>query len=184
MPRKNPHGDVILADPEVIRLVAEPTRYALLVQLQRHDGATAAELARRLGLSAPEVEAHLRLLADHGLVTLDGDVWEALGRGLLVESPSGEEGQEAVRLLGTRMFLEAAAQPEPWWTADEPQLPPEWRRVAGLINARLWLTTAELQTLNDRIEELTAPYAARSERDAPEGARRVRVQCYFMPEAD
>ena len=184
MAGQNPHGDLVLTDPETIRLVAEPTRYALLRRLQRHGGATAAELADRLALSLPEVERQLRVLSEHDLVRAAGDVWAALGRGLLVELPDDAEGQEAVRLLSTRMFLEAAALPAPWWTDDEPRLPVEWRRAAGLINAGLRLTTDELQALNDRIEELTAPYTARSERAAPEGARRVRLQCYFMPEPD
>jgi DNA-binding transcriptional ArsR family regulator len=186
MGRKNPHGDLVLTDPAVARIVAEPARYALLTRLQRHGGATVDELAGQLERSHSDVEGDLRLLAEHGLVRhmADQGVWEALGRGLLVELPADAEGQEAVRLLTTRMFLEAAARPQPWWTEDEPRLPVEWRRVAGLINVGLWLTMDELQALNDRIEELTAPYAKRSEHDAPGGARRVRIQCYLMPEPD
>jgi DNA-binding transcriptional ArsR family regulator len=191
MARENPHDDLVLTDPTVIQVVAEPTRYALLAQLQRHGAATADELASRLELSTHEAERHLRVLAEHGVVRDATDpsarqprVWEAIGRGLLVELPADAEGQEAARLLTTRMFLEAAALPVPWWTEDEPLLPVEWRRVAGMVNAGLWLTTGELQALVDRIEELTAPYSARSEGDAPDGSRRVRVQCYFMPAAD
>ena len=186
MSPRNPHGDLVLSDPAVIRLVAEPARYALLKHLQRHGSAALDELASRLELPPSEVRGHLRLLAQHGLVrhVARRDRWEALGRGLLVELPSDAEAQAAVRLLTTQMFLEAAVMPQRWWTEEEPRLPVDWRRPAGLINAGLWLTTVELQALNDRIEELTAPYAARTERDAPDGARRVRIQCYLMPEPD
>jgi len=186
MAPRNPHGDLVLTDPAVARIVAEPARYALLMHLQRHGGGTVDELASRLERSPSDLEGDLRLLAEHGLVRriADQGVWEALGRGLLVELPADAEGQEATRLLTTRMFLEAAARPQPWWTEDEPRLPIEWRRVAGVINAGLWLTRDELQALNDRIEELTAPCARRTEHDAPDGARRVRIQCYLMPEPD
>ncbi len=46
----------------------------------------------------------------------------------------------------------------------------------------LWLTSDELQALSDRFEELTAPYAKRTEH--PDGERRVCVQVYLMPGAD
>lgn len=182
MAGKNPHGDLVLTDPAVIRLVAEPERYAVLTHLQRDRRATAAVLARDLGLEEPVVEEHLRVLAEHQLVRPADGAWEALGTGLLVELPDDADGQEAARLLTTRMFVEAAGLPTPWWTDDEPRLPTDWRQVAGLINARLWMTTDEVRELNERVEELTAPYAKRAEADAPEGARRVRVQCYLMPE--
>jgi len=184
VPGKNPHGDLVLTDPAVIRLVAEPERYAVLSHLQRHGGATADALARDLGLEEPAVEEHLNVLAEHQLVRPMGGAWKALGVGLLVELPDDAEGQEAARLLTTRMFVEAAGLPTPWWTDDEPRLPSDWRQVAGLINARLWMTTDEVRVLNDRIEELTAQYAKRVQADAPDGARRVRVQCYLMPEPD
>jgi DNA-binding transcriptional ArsR family regulator len=185
MAQENPHGDLVLTDPEVARLLAEPDRYTLLTHLQRHERTTVDDLASRLRRPPSEVETHLRVLAEHGLVReVAGHAWEALGRGLLVELPVDAAGQEATRLLTTRMFLDAAALPAPWWSDDEPRLPAEWRQVAGLINAGLWLTAAELRALDDRIEELTAPYATRTEADLPPGARRVRVQCYFMPEPD
>ena len=182
MAGKNPHGDLVLTDRAVIRLVAEPTGYAVLTRLQRHGRATVGELAHDLHLEPAAVADTLEGLAGHALVRPVGDGWEALGTGLLVELPDDAEGQEAARLLTTRMFLEAAARPEAWWADDEPRLPADWRQVAGLINAGLWLTRDEVQGLNDRIEELTAPYAKRTEADAPGDARRVRVQCYLMPE--
>ena len=184
MARKNPHGDLVLTDPDVIRLVADPTTYAVLTRLQRHGRATVGELARDLGVAGRAVEERVRALVSHGLVRPVGDGWEALGTGLLVEMPDDAEGQDAVRLLTTRMFLEAAGQPAPWWTDDEPRLRSDWRQVAGLVNARLWLTPDEARALYERVEELTAPYAKRTEADAPDDARRVRIQCYVMPEPD
>jgi DNA-binding transcriptional ArsR family regulator len=187
MPAENAHDDLVISDPEVLRAVAEPTRYALLTRLQRHGAATAAELAVHVGATEAVVRDHLELLAGHGVIRPvqrihRPDAWEAVARGLLVELPDDAEGQAAARLLTTRMFVEAAAMPASWWGDDEPRLPLDWRQVAGLINARLWMTPEELRTLNDTIEELTAPYASRTEADRPDGARRVRVQCYLMPE--
>jgi hypothetical protein len=180
----NAHGDLVLTDLGAIRLVAEPTGSAVLTRHPRRGRATVGELARDLDLEPAPVEDALERLARHELVRPAGDAWEALGTGLLVELPDDPDAQEATRLLTARMFLEAAARPEAWWTNDEPRLPTDWRQVGGLINAGLWLTTDELQALNDRIEELTAPYAKRTEPEAPADARRVRVQCYLMPEPD
>ena len=145
MAGKNPHGDLVLTDRAVIRLVAEPTGYAVLTRLQRHGRATVGELAHDLHLEPAAVADTLEGLAGHELVRPVGDAWEALGTGLLVELPDDAEGQEAARLLTTRMFLEAAARPEAWWADDEPRLPADWRQVAGLINAGLWLTPDEVQ---------------------------------------
>jgi DNA-binding transcriptional ArsR family regulator len=187
---KNPHGDLVVTDPEVLRTLAEPMRYALLTRLQRHGSATAIELAAVIDADESVTREHLEVLAGHGLVRSTGasedgqDTWDAVATGLLIDVPDDAEGQAAARLLTTQMFLEAAAMPAPWWTDDEPRLPLDWRRVAGLINAGLWMTPDELQTLNDTIEELTAPYANRTEADRPQGARRVRIQCYLMPQPD
>jgi DNA-binding transcriptional ArsR family regulator len=190
MPPQNPHGDLVISDPEVLRAVARPEAYAVLTRLQRHGPASAAELATHVEVAEAVIREHLEVLADHGVVRpaqqddRPDDSWEAVATGLLVELPDDAEGRAAARLLTTRMFLEAADLPAPWWTDDEPRLPLDWRQVAGLINARLWMTTEEVQSLNDAIEELTAPYANRAEGDRPDGARRVRIQCYLMPEAD
>ena len=191
MSPKNPHGDLVLTDPKVLRAVAQPSRYALFRQLQRHGPATVAELAVRLDSAASAVDDDLRVLAEHELVrpvaSASGDpdaAWEAAATGMLIEVPDTAEGQAASRLLTTQMFREAAAVPVPWWADDEPRLSPEWRKVAGVINAGLWMTPDEQQALNDQIEELTAPYALRAEADRPDDALRVRVQCYLMPAPD
>jgi len=191
MAPKNPHGDLVLTEPEVLRAVAQPDRYRLFRLLQRDGAATVAELASRLEVETSAVDRDLAVLAEHGLVrpvaagTGDTDsTWEAAATGLLIEMPDSAEGQAAARQLTTQMFLEGAAMVVPWWADDEPRLSPEWRKVSGLINAGLWMTPDELQELNDQIEELTAPYALRAEADRPGDARRVRVQCYLMPAPD
>ena len=107
MAAKNPHGDLVLTDPAVVRLVAEPTSYAVLTRLQRHGAATAGVLARDLDTAQTAVEGTLAALAERALVRPVGEAWEALGTGLLVEMPEDAEGQDAARLLTARMFLEA-----------------------------------------------------------------------------
>jgi DNA-binding transcriptional ArsR family regulator len=190
MAQTNQHGDLVLAETDVLRLVADPTRYAILTELQRRGATSVAQLALRVEASPPDVEHDLQALAEHGLVRPVPDPdggrarWEALGRGLLVEASPDPEGQAAARLVATRMFLEAAAMPPTWWADAEPRLPLDWQRAGGLVNAGLWLTADELRSVYERIEELTLPFATRSATAAPEGARRVRIQCYLMPEPD
>ncbi|MFC1420025.1 HVO_A0114 family putative DNA-binding protein [Streptacidiphilus cavernicola] len=182
MPSANPHGDLVLTDLDALRAVAEPQSYALLRRLQREGSASIERLAADLGASPDELRARLDVLAGYGVVEESDGTWRAVSTGLLIDVPDDTESQAAARLITTQMVREAAAVPAHWWDADEPRLPDEWRRAAGVLNMGLWLTPEELQTLTDQFEELTAPYAKRAEHS--DDARRVRVQVYLMPTAD
>jgi DNA-binding transcriptional ArsR family regulator len=49
--------------------LVDPTRRAILAQLERRDGASISELARPFTIRLPAVMKHLDVLADAGLVT-------------------------------------------------------------------------------------------------------------------
>jgi DNA-binding transcriptional ArsR family regulator len=49
--------------------LADPTRRALLAQLDRRDGVSVSELARPFPVSLPAVMKHLDVLSDAGLIT-------------------------------------------------------------------------------------------------------------------
>ncbi|MGD9501136.1 MAG: ArsR/SmtB family transcription factor [Methyloceanibacter sp.] len=49
--------------------LADPTRRALLSQLDRHPGVSVSELARPFPMSLPAVMKHLDVLSDAGLIT-------------------------------------------------------------------------------------------------------------------
>ena len=80
------------------------------------------------------------------------------------------------------MLLQYVDLPRRWVDETEPGLEVEWARAAGLFNAGIRLTPDELRTVQEELEALLAPYLTRSADDAPNGARRVRLLAYFMPE--
>jgi DNA-binding transcriptional ArsR family regulator len=49
--------------------LADPTRRAILAQLERHDSASVSELARPFAIKLPAVMKHLDVLDDAGLIT-------------------------------------------------------------------------------------------------------------------
>jgi len=49
--------------------LVDPTRRAILAQLEREDGATVSELAEPFEIRLPAVMKHLDVLADAGLIT-------------------------------------------------------------------------------------------------------------------
>ena len=50
--------------------LVDPTRRAILAQLERRDGATVSELAEPFAIKLPAVMKHLDVLDDAGLITL------------------------------------------------------------------------------------------------------------------
>lgn len=81
------------------------------------------------------------------------------------------------------MLLQYIDVPSHWVAEDEPRLDVHWARAAGLLNARPALTADELRAVQQRLEELLAPYLTRAAEDVPAEARRVRVLAYFLPGA-
>jgi hypothetical protein len=98
--------------------------------------------------------------------------------------PDTPEGAEAGRLLRAEMMSQALEAAQNWLVETEPNLDPEWSRLAGSANTLLVVTPAEAEEIESAIEELLAPYVQR--RDAagtPAGARPVRYLRISLPEA-
>jgi hypothetical protein len=171
-------GDVILPDARTIGAMADPGRYELVEQLRKIGPASVAELAASSGTGEAETRAMLAILADAELVTVDGDRWSAVGRGMLLEIPDDPEGQRAARELATIVLLRNEHIPRRWAENDEPRLDTAWMRAAGMMNARLRMTPAELDELQQQIERLIEPYVNRGPADATGS---VRLLAYFLP---
>ena len=90
--------------------LADPARLELLDDLRRAGPVTAPGLAARLRSGQSALEADLRELAAHGLVTQDDERrWQAAGKGLVFEIPEDPEGQAAARRLSNTMLLVATS---------------------------------------------------------------------------
>ncbi|GAA0615878.1 helix-turn-helix transcriptional regulator [Kribbella sandramycini] len=179
--RVNEVGDMVLTEAAAMRALAQPVRLALMDQLTRQGAATTDELGSAVDVSTDEAAEHLGELAAVGLVRAIDDGWEACGRGLFFEIP--EDGpvdvQEAARALSSAMLLSYEHVPREWVEDTEPALDVDWARSAGLFNAGMWLTAAELRKVQEDLETLLMPYLQRT--GPTEDARRVRMLAYFLP---
>ncbi|MEU1416876.1 helix-turn-helix domain-containing protein [Streptomyces sp. NPDC005731] len=189
MVQGNRLGDIEITDPKAMRALAHPVRLALLERLQRYGPATATQLSPHVGATPSVTSWHLRHLAGFGLVrdaAAGGDRrerrWEAVARGFRVEVPEGEEGQSAAHALSRQMFAGAADLPHRWLSETEPELEPQWRRIAGLANTRVVVTAEELAAIEDAMEAVLAPYVVRDPAQRPDGSRDVRLLRYVLPE--
>jgi DNA-binding transcriptional ArsR family regulator len=187
----NPFGDLQVTDPQTMRALAHPVRLAILTFLQRNGPATATLLAPQVGATPSVTSWHLRHLAGFGLVTdadpaeVPGDRrqrwWKAKARGFSVTVTEDPESLVAARALGDQLAVAAQRQVSEWIAETGPGLPAEWQRVSGISNTSVPLTPAELEELSGKIDDLIAPYVHRAERDAPAGARIVRILRHYLP---
>jgi DNA-binding transcriptional ArsR family regulator len=186
-------GDLPVTDPSAMRALAHPTRLAVLSYLQRNGPATATQLAPHVGATPSVTSWHLRHLATFGLV-LDADPsevpgdkrrrwWKAAARGFRVEVGSGDESMAAALVLADTLAETARQQVSQWLSETAPRLDHTWARISGVSNTGVRLTAEELEEIEDRIDELLAPYVTRADRDAPDSARSVRILRHFLPEA-
>jgi DNA-binding transcriptional ArsR family regulator len=185
----NRFGDMEITDPKAMRALAHPVRLAILARLQRHGPATASRLAPHVGATPSVTSWHLRHLAGFGLVRdAEGGTdrrerrWAAVAGGFRFEAPEDEEGRSAARVLSGELFAQAADLPLRWLTGTEPELEPEWTRLAGANNTRIVVTVEELAALQDAFEELIAPYVVRRSGPRPPDGRGVRLLMYALPE--
>ncbi len=193
MSLRNPYGDFEVTDPQAMRALAHPVRLAALSYLQKNGPATATQLSEHVGASPSVTSWHLRHLAGFGLVT-DGPPpdgagdrrqrwWQAVARGFRYEMPDTPEGSEAGRLLRAEMMNQALEAAQHWLAETEPTLDPEWNRAGGGSNTLLHVTMDELESLENAIEDLLAPYVKRGPEGAPADARPVRHLRMLLPEA-
>jgi DNA-binding transcriptional ArsR family regulator len=184
MPRANAVGDLVLTDPEAMRALADPSRLALLDRLRREGPATASELSGQVSASVSAVEEHLGELERFGLATRSGadpDRWSAVAKGFVFEIPGDPEGEAAGRELSNAMLLHYADLPREWVAEDEPGLELDWVRAAGLLNAKVMVTSEELRGIQEGLERLLEPFITRESGDVPAEARPVRILSYFLP---
>ena len=181
----NSLGDLPITDPQAMRALAHPVRLAILSFLQRNGPATATMLAPHVGATPSVTSWHLRHLAGFGLVAdadpedVPGDRrqrwWTALAHGFVFETT----GEPASQMLSDQVYAAALRQVERWRADVRPGLDLPWLRLSGFANPSVQLTAEELAVLQDRMDELLAPYVHRA--DPPADARTVRILRSYLP---
>jgi len=177
-----------LRDPRAIRALAHPARMAIIDALASGDELTATDCAELTGLSPSATAYHLKFLERHGFVEpaaarSDGRQrpWRATDRGALyVLDTTTPAGAAATTAVGLAYFDRSRALAEAF-VATEHEEPEEWRDVALLANADLWLTAEETQKVTAELSAALEPYRGRVLAERPEGSRRVRVMNLVSP---
>ncbi|WP_329454364.1 ArsR/SmtB family transcription factor [Streptomyces sp. NBC_01497] len=190
-PAPVPGGTAVL-DTKGLRALAHPLRVQLVGLLRKHGPSTATRLAERLGVNSGTASYHLRRLADAGFVAEDTERGNARERWW--RSPHeqtrferGEcDGREPEAAPASRRSVAAAYTLRVQRALDEVDTAPHpWRDAFDMGDCTLRITATEALTLRDELRALTARYRRDSPAcgaDVPEGAERVSVITYVLPE--
>jgi DNA-binding transcriptional ArsR family regulator len=188
--RSGDHGKdaLYLQDARDIRALAHPARMAIINALGSGDELTATDCAALTGLSPSATAYHLRLLERYGFAEpapARSDrrerPWRATGRRTQVDldptTPAGVAAAAAVALA----FFDHSRSVAEEFIATEREEPEEWRDVAALASADIWLTAEETRELTAALAAVVEPYRDRAPGDRPDGIRRVRVMNMISP---
>jgi DNA-binding transcriptional ArsR family regulator len=173
---------VQLTEPRALRALAHPIRLELISQLRRGGPLTATQAGERIGESAASCSFHLRQLAKYGLVEEAGGgrgrerPWRATAISTEWSARGGDEESDAAGEMLTRIVIERYFQSAVEWLDRRRGEDPEWVDAAGVSDALVYMTAAELRDLDQGIRDLLEPYLKRLEaRERPAGARPVNV---------
>jgi DNA-binding IclR family transcriptional regulator len=161
---------------------------AIIDALGSGDELTATDCAALTGLSPSATAYHLKFLERYDFVEpaparSDGRErpWRATDRrtqfDLDTSTPAGAAATAAVALA----YLDRSRAVAEEFVATEREEPEEWRDVAALTNADLWLTAEETRKVNAALAAVLEPYRGRALADRPDGTRRVRIMNMVSP---
>lgn len=172
---------------ESLRVLAHPLRARLLSELRREGPATATELAAALSTNTGATSYHLRKLAEVDLVTEVGGQpgrqrrWAAAQESHgwtdsdLPDDPDAIAASAWLRRHYWQLLSEKFAQ----WEEYRPEWPLVWRDAAGISDALLELTPAELEELTAELFAVIRRYRGKPAR--PGESRQVSVWLNTLP---
>lgn len=186
----------LLDDPMAIRALAHPVRLDLQSLLGRDGPLTAAEAARRLGISQALASHHLHQLAKYDFVepapgkdnrerpwrlSSTSQSWRGADA-----TPEGAAAADVLEQLIAERALESLAD---WQERrrDEPEI---WRDHAGIGHSRVYLTAEELAELEEQLTGAIRRYVDERPIDdkstRPPGSRLVDITqiVAVLPEHD
>ncbi|HEY3562129.1 MAG TPA: helix-turn-helix domain-containing protein [Kribbella sp.] len=157
---KDPRRARLLDDPLAIRALAHPVRLDLQSLLGREGPLTAAEAARRLGISQALASHHLRQLAKYDFVEPAPGKdnrerpWRRVSTSQswrdAVRTPEGAAAADVLEQLLAERALEQLGQ----WQQQRSAEDEIWRENAGIGQSGFYLTGEELSELVTQIDAL------------------------------
>jgi len=172
---------VRLTDPAVMRVLAHPTRLAVLGELRSEGPATVGALSRALDEAPGSVSYHLSRLVDVGLVEEAPDLardrrerwWRAVHQMTTVSPTDSLDDPErhAASTALRREFAQRYAQLLQQHLDAEASMPRDLVAASTTGDRQLRLTTTELRELTDELEALAERWQARSDALSAHGER-------------
>lgn len=147
-----------------IRALAHPLRVELQGLLLREGAMTAAQAARRLGISQALASHHLRQLAKYDFVEpAEGKDHRERPWRVVATSTSWRDAELAGDSLISAHLLEQVLAERALgqlvdWQRRSARYDPKWQRVTGLSHAYVRLTYEELHQITGALAELLRPY--------------------------
>ncbi|MFD9004186.1 ArsR/SmtB family transcription factor [Streptomyces sp. NPDC059582] len=187
-------ADAVVLDAKGLRALAHPVRVQLVGLLRKYGPSTATRLAERLSVNSGTASYHLRQLGAAGFVEEDTERgnarerwWRSVHRTTWLNDPDLTE-REPEATLAYLQSVAAIYTLRTQQTLNELQtMPRAWRDSFDMSDWALRLTPEETAVLYQELRDVIARYrrdtpeaAAR----APEGAERVAVITYLLPELD
>lgn len=156
----------IIGDPLALRALAHPLRIQLHALVGREGTITAADAARRLGISQALASHHLRQLAKYGYVepAESGDnrsrPWRVTHTSNRFEPGTSADAWEAVEAL-ERHIVERSAGHLADWQQRRPDADPGWAEHTGISQNLVYLTVDEMAELSRAWDALITPLVKR-----------------------
>jgi DNA-binding transcriptional ArsR family regulator len=182
---EDPRRRRLLDDPLAIRAMAHPVRLDLLSLLGREGPLTAADAARRLGISQALASHHLRQLAKYDFVEpAQGKdnrerPWRAVSTSQSwTDAELSPEAAAAAEVL-EQLMAERALDELAGWQKRRSAEEPAWRQNAGIGRTGVYLTRDEFVELEEQVQALVMRYVDERPIDdkatRPPGSRLVEI---------
>jgi DNA-binding transcriptional ArsR family regulator len=170
-----------------MKALAHPARLAALDALEEGREVTATECAEAAGITPSAMSYHLRALEKWGFVerveqSEDGRErpWRAVPDAWLL-APVGDRAMHAATSAVLATTFDRVQGELSRWAERESKQSAEWRGIASVESAPVWLTAEEASELRDLYSEFVDSRRGRTARDHPDGARRVRTLRLLVP---
>ena len=177
---------VTLRDPAAIKALAHPARLAVLDELMSERELTATEIAESVGMSPSAMSYHLRQLARWKIVVPaesdDGRErrWRLNPGGFAIEPEHPRASAAAEATLISAALERQQRDVLAWFNSPEAENP-MLNELAMIATSYLWLTEAEMRSINDRFQATVEEFSDRNATDHPADARRVQIGFVSVP---
>ncbi|MBL3668240.1 helix-turn-helix transcriptional regulator [Streptomyces sp. M2CJ-2] len=187
-------ADAVVLDAKGLRALAHPVRVQVVGLLRKYGPSTATRLAERLGVNSGTASYHLRRLGAAGFVEEDTERgnarerwWRSVHRTTWFNTTDLAE-REPEATLTYLQSVAALYSLRTQQTLNELQtMPHAWRDTLDMSDWALRLTPEETGALQQELKAVITRYrrdGPESAANAPEGAERVAVITYLLPELD